>query len=91
MTEPDMNISLRIVGRPEGTITSRFLGMEPYLLVSVQDADDDSVSFDLEAGGGVPVEPLDELAAFFEGLAEAIRAGVADGVEVIHTSSADED
>ncbi len=90
-TEGDLSVNLQITETPEGTISSRFLGMEPYLLVTVQDADEDEVSFTLNVGGGFPSRPLDELAGFFEGLAEAIRAGVADGVEVIHTSSSDED
>ncbi len=75
-----LNLSLSTTETPEGTIISRFLGMEPYLLVTVQDADEDAdaVTFHLEVGGGVPARPLEELAAFFEGLAEMIREGVED-------------
>jgi hypothetical protein len=77
-TEGDLSVNLQITETPEGTLVSRFLGMEPYLLVTVQNADEDEVSFTLNVGGGVPARPLDELAAFFEGLAEMIREGVED-------------
>ncbi len=83
-----LNLSLSTTETPEGTIISRFLGMEPYLLVTVQDADEDEVSFTLNVGGGVPARPLEELAAFFEGLAEMIREGVED--EATTTDTAEE-
>ncbi len=68
-------LSLSITEKPEGTLSSRLLGTEPYLLVTIQDADEYSASFHLEVGGGAPSRPLDELAAFFDGIAEMLREG----------------
>ena len=71
------DISIRIVGRPAETLTIKPLGMKPYLLITVDDPgldDDDDVSFTVEVGGGVPLD-REEISAFFEGIANAVREG----------------
>lgn len=71
------DISIRIVGHPDDTLTIKPLGMKPYLLVTIDDVgldDEDDVAFTVEIGGGVPLD-RDEISEFFEGIANAIRDG----------------
>lgn len=81
------NINIRMIGRPEDTLTVKPLGLKPYLLVVVDDigeADNDDVSFVIEVGGGVPLD-RDEIAEFFQGLAAAIADGEAVTAEADDT------
>lgn len=86
----DINVNLKITSRPDGTLISTFLGTRPYLLLQVVEANEDTVDFTLDIGAGVEAD-VEELASFFDGLADILRSGVTDGVLTTITEADDED
>ena len=75
MTEPSFHLNVNLSQRDEGILALKPVGMVPYVLITIEDATEESLDLAVEVGGGAAVEPKDELAAFLATVAESIAQG----------------
>jgi len=69
------DLRIRVHGKAEDTVSLGVtLGLEPYILTTFSEDPSGTMRFDIEVGGGVPVD-TETIATLFAGLAEALDEG----------------
>lgn len=71
--------TINLSEREEGNIGFATLGLNPYILLTVDDVTeatdgpDAKLTLGIEVGGGTPIDPVEDLVTFLEFVVEALR------------------
>lgn len=78
MSDPNFAINLRLSGDPEYGSNIQILGLDPFILVTLGDVEDNRLDVDIHVGGGVDLDP-EQIGFFLGEIAKYLNLAVERG------------